>query len=45
MDNRTSEHSTSLLPKWGAIASRYYAMGEQKSHLGHSLGPVRSVGA
>ena len=45
MDNRTSEHSTSLLPKWGAIASRYYAMGEQKSHLGHSLGPVRSVGS
>lgn len=44
VDNRTSEHSTSLLPKWGAISSRYYAMGEQRSHLGHSMGPVRSVG-
>ena len=44
VDNRTSEHSTSLLPKWGTIAARYYAMGEQKSHLGHSMGPVRSVG-
>lgn len=44
VDNRTSEHSTPLLPKWGVIASRYKAMGEQKSHLGHSMGPVRSVG-
>lgn len=44
VDNRTSEHSTSLLPQWGPIASRYFAMGEQKSYIGHSLGPVRSVG-
>ncbi len=44
VDNRTSEHSTSLLPKWGSIASRYYVMGEQKSHLGHSMGPIRAVG-
>ena len=43
-DDRTSEHSTSLLPQWGPIASRYFAMGEQKSHLGHSLGPVRAIG-
>lgn len=44
VDNRTSEHSSPLLPKWGSIASRYRAMGEQKSHLGHSMGPIRSVG-
>lgn len=44
VDNRTSEHSSPLLPKWGTLASRYYSMGEQKSHLGHSMGPVRSVG-
>lgn len=44
VDNRTSEHSSPLLPSWGVIASRYYAMGEQTSHLGHSMGPVRSVG-
>lgn len=44
VDNRTSEHSTSRLPQWGPIAARYYAMGEQKSYLGYSIGPVRSVG-
>lgn len=44
IDNRTSEHSTSRLPEWGPIASRYLAIGEQKSTLGYSIGPVRSVG-
>lgn len=44
VDNRTSEHSSDKLPQWGRISSRYFAMGEQKSYLGYSIGPVRAVG-
>ena len=43
-DNRTSEHSAPCLPQWGAIASKYRAMGEQASFLRASRGPLRSIG-
>ncbi len=43
-DDRTSEHSAPSLPKWGPIAAKYKAMGEQGSFLRASTGPVRSVG-
>ena len=43
-DDRTAEHSSPSLPKWGPIAARYKAMGEQGSFLKASTGPVRSVG-
>lgn len=44
VDNRTSEHSSDKLPQWGAISAKYFAMGEQKSYLGYSIGPVRPGG-
>jgi uncharacterized protein with LGFP repeats len=43
-DDGTAEHSAPCLPAWGPISSRYKAMGEQRSYLGASTGPVRSVG-
>jgi uncharacterized protein with LGFP repeats len=43
-DNRTAEHSSPLLPQWGAISAKYRAMGEQRSFLRASSGPIRAVG-
>jgi uncharacterized protein with LGFP repeats len=43
-DDRTAEHSAPSLPKWGYIAAKYKAMGEQRSFLKASRGPVYSVG-
>ncbi len=42
--NQTAEHSTPLLPQWGPIAWRYHQLGDQKSWLRSSTGPVRGVG-
>ena len=43
-DNRTSEHSTSLLPRWGVIEQKYRDMGAQATFLKASMGPIKSVG-
>ncbi|GAB3441516.1 hypothetical protein GCM10027517_17690 [Phycicoccus ginsengisoli] len=43
-DNRTAEHSSPLLPQWGAISAKYKAMGEQRSFLKASTGPEKAIG-
>ena len=43
-DNRTSEHSSPLLPQWGVIEQKYRNLGAQGSFLKASTGPIRSVG-
>lgn len=40
----TAEHSSPYLPAWGAISAKYHGLKEQGGWLGHSLGPVTSVG-
>ncbi len=42
--NSTAEHSSPLLPQWGNHAWKYHQMGDQRSWLKSSMGPVRSVG-
>jgi hypothetical protein len=42
--NQTAEHSSPLLPQWGNHAWKYHQMGDQRSWLKASAGPVRSVG-
>jgi uncharacterized protein with LGFP repeats len=43
-DNRTAEHSAPCLPVWGSISLKYRDLGEQRSFLRASTGPVRQVG-
>ncbi|KQU68244.1 hypothetical protein [Phycicoccus sp. Root101] len=43
-DNRTNEHSSPLLPRWGVIEKKYRDMGAQGSFLKSSLGPIKDNG-
>jgi uncharacterized protein with LGFP repeats len=43
-DDRTAEHSSPSLPRWGVIEQKYRDLGAQASFLKASTGPIRSVG-
>ncbi|WP_406832782.1 hypothetical protein ABEG17_08160 [Pedococcus sp. KACC 23699] len=43
-DNRTNEHSSPLLPRWGVIEQKYRDVGAQGSFLKASLGPIKANG-